>query len=77
MHWDYGWHMTGMWLLWLVGILLLVAVVWLAVRAASGQGTTVPPRSREDSAEEILRRRYAKGEIDKDEYQRRMDDIRR
>jgi len=34
-------------------------------------------RSTEESAEQILKRRYARGEIDREDYERRLDDIRR
>lgn len=55
-------------LLWsLVGLALLVALVlgtvWLVRR---GIGST----RREDSPDEVLRRRFAAGEIDEDEYYR-------
>ena len=32
---------------------------------------------RQDSPEQILKRRYAAGEIDKEEYDRRLSDLRR
>jgi putative membrane protein len=67
--WD--WHMTGMWIFW---IFLVVAIVlatrWLAV-APRG---TEPPK---ETAEEILKKRYARGEIEKEEYERRLSDLRR
>ena len=31
----------------------------------------------DDTPEQILKRRYAKGEIERDEYQRRLEDLRR
>jgi hypothetical protein len=34
-------------------------------------------RSTEESAEQILKRRYARGEIDREDYERRLNDIRR
>lgn len=68
-----GW-MWGMGLFWiLVLALVIAAVVWL-VRSSSGVGR---PSSRDTSAEEILRQRYARGEIDEDEYRRRLDEMRR
>lgn len=60
----------GMMVLWvLVGLavlaLIVAGVVWLAGRSAPE--ASHPP----ESAEEILKRRYAAGEIDDEEFQRR------
>lgn len=76
-----GMGMGGMmmWMLvWLLaGLALLVAVVvgvvwWLRRDRRSGQESN---RSA-DSPEEILKRRYATGEIDEDEYLRRSAGLR-
>jgi putative membrane protein len=68
MHYWFGWgHMIWMTIAWLVGIGLLVALIWAILQAASG-------RSREtESPEAILKRRYAAGEIDTEEYNRRLE----
>lgn len=63
--------MGWMWIWWLVGIVVLIA----AVRAITlGGGQQGPPA---ETAEEILKRRYARGEIDEEEYERRLRDLRR
>jgi len=64
-----GWWMA-VW--WVFGIAVLVLIVWAIARAAGG----VSPRA-EDSPEAILKRRYARGELDREEYQRRLEDLRR
>lgn len=61
---------------WIV-VLLIVAVltaalVWL-VRSIAGDGRTPPRRG----AIEQLEMRYARGEIDRDEYLQRRDDLER
>jgi putative membrane protein len=64
-----GWWMA-VW--WLAGLAVLILIVWMVTRAAgrvSGQA--------DESPEQILKRRYARGEIDREEYQRRLTDIRR
>ena len=67
MMWGYGWPMLWMvfWnILWLVlfGLLIWALVRWLA--RSSRAADFGPPPSREPSALEILRQRYARGEID-------------
>lgn len=68
----WGWGggpMPGLGMLWW---LLVVVVVVLAVRLVN-RGDR---RGREaDSAETLLRERYARGEIDKDEFLARMHDL--
>lgn len=66
----HGWYMGWMWIFW---IALIVLVVWFVVRAAGS--TNTPPQHRE-SAEEILNRRYASGEISHEDYQRMLNEIR-
>ena len=61
----------GAWMViwWAVGLLLLVLVVWGLV-AASRTG------SRSATPEQILKRRYARGEIEPSEYEQRLTDLR-
>ena len=65
-----GWTMVLWPLIWLV---VIVLVVWVAARAIGGGSASL----REDSPEAILKRRYARGEIDREEYDRRLSDVRR
>jgi len=76
--------MGGWMLLWvLVGLAVLVLAVlgsiWLVRRLAPGQHEQVhrsPGRPDEaPSAQELLRRRYAAGEIDREEYLRMQRDL--
>ena len=71
-YWNGAEHMGLMWLWWIFGIALIVAIVWAIARATSRSDDNVSP-----SAEEILKRRYARGEIDENEYRRRLEDLRR
>jgi putative membrane protein len=83
MMWDgYGWGGAGAWFMLLFMIVFIAAIVVgivLLVRAlgtGTGAGTgREEPRSRRDDAREILRRRYAAGEIDREEYLRRRQDL--
>jgi len=69
-----GWWMWWMPFAWILGLALLIALVWIVATRTTG-GFSV--RSTEESAEQILKRRYARGEIDREEYERRLGDIRR
>ena len=69
--WNGAGIMGGMWLWWIVGIAIVAAVFWAMVRTSSrtdGSGGA--------SAEELLKRRYANGEIDKESYEKRLHDLR-
>lgn len=55
--------------MWIIWIALIVAVIWAArgfSNAGTGSGRTHAP-----SARELLDQRYARGEIDEDEYRKR------
>lgn len=65
-----GW---GVWLFWLV--LIALAVVLLVRLLMPARGGTVG-RSP-DSPVDILKRRYARGEIRKEEYERKLADLTR
>jgi putative membrane protein len=64
-----GWWMV---LWWVAGILVLVLLVRLVAGSTGGFS-----RRDDETPEQILKRRYAKGEIDSEEYQRRLADLRR
>jgi len=66
-----GFGGIGMILLWV--ILIVVAV--LAVRWVLGQSRSDPGAGRERSALDILRERYARGEIDKAEFEQKSRDL--
>jgi putative membrane protein len=66
-NWGWGWGM-GMILFWIVIVVgIIVLVKWIA-----GQK---PGSPQADSALDILKRRYAKGEIGKEDYDRMKKDL--
>lgn len=73
--WFLGWGVlwmimiTAFWLLVLMGLALAVRWLW---RVGSGIGTV---RTQEESALEILKKRYARGEIGKEEYEAKKRDL--
>jgi len=64
--------MGWMWFFWGFLILLLV----LLFQRTTGSPRT-PPSETQASAEEILKRRYARGEIGKEEYEFKLEGLRR
>jgi putative membrane protein len=71
MFWN-GWHMGWMWFFWGLVILLLI----LLFQRATGS-PSAPPSEAQPSAEEILKRRYARGEIGKEEYESKLEGLRK
>jgi putative membrane protein len=74
MHW--GWFGGGGWwlLAGLVGFVTLLAVVAVVIWAVSRTGSARAPR-RVESAYEAAQRRYAAGEITREEYLRIKEDL--
>ncbi len=75
---GYGYAGMGPMWLWMLGwsVLLiagLVALVWVIVRLARTGGQS--PDSRSGSARSILDERYARGEIDDEEYRQRRQTL--
>lgn len=77
-----GWHVHPLWGLsglWHLGIMLLILAFWgvvisgvvLGIRWLGSQGK----RPQSDPALEILRQRYARGDISKDEFEEKKRDL--
>ena len=65
-------HVWGMGWGWIIGLILLIAIIWIVVRMLKQnnqfQGNNKTPL-------DILKERYAKGEIDKQEFEERKKDL--
>lgn len=72
MHWEYGWGMGWMMISWVFWILIITVVVWLVAKNAGGRSG-----AHEESPETILKRRYARGEMSREEYEQRLTDLRK
>ena len=69
--WHYmGW--TGLWFGWLILFVAFIVIVWAILRFAARQQT---PKLYENPLD-ILKRRYAKGEINKIQFERIKKDLK-
>ena len=76
--WGWGGH-PMMWGAWGFGMMIMMILFWaliivaavVGIRWLMGQGKDPRP----DSALEILRQRYARGEINKEEFEARRKDL--
>ena len=70
--WGMGFGMISMVLFWILIILGIVVLVrWVAGPASSG----LPPAPPVKTALDILKERYARGEIDKQEFEEKKRDL--
>ncbi len=65
----------GMILMPILGLALVGLIIWAVVAAAQRPGDSGGSSSRSDTALDILKRRYASGEITKEEYEQKKKDI--
>jgi putative membrane protein len=70
--WSWGWGIAGMLMMTVFWVSVILLTIY-AVRALTGQrDSTASARPRQtDVALDVLRERYARGEIDRDEFQER------
>jgi putative membrane protein len=59
----------AMWLFWILLIVVIVVVIKVLI------GPTANPPSQPESPLDILKKRYARGEIDEQEYERRRREL--
>ena len=80
---DWGWGMHPMWWMsgaWGIGMMFMMLVFWILVIAGLVLGVRWlmqegKERRGNDSALEILRQRYARGEINKEEFETKKRDL--
>jgi len=70
---EHGWGMgMGWW--WIIVLIIIIAVVWAVVKGMN-QSNSSGNQPERKSALDILKERYAKGEIDKQEFEERKKDL--
>ncbi len=75
---GWGWHdgmMFGGGFMWIVWLLLIAGVAWLVAALVASRGRA--SNSTGASAMDIVKERYARGEIDRTEYEQKLQDLRR
>lgn len=81
---GWGMHpMWGVWGLWGIGMMLVMLVFWgliiaglvIGLRWLVSLGREARPESRYDAALDILRQRYARGDISREEFEARKRDL--
>lgn len=68
----YEWHGFGGGIMWVFWILLIAALIW-AVISITGRDRRSTGGGK--SALDILQERYAKGEIDREEFEQKRKDL--
>ncbi len=72
---DMGWG--GMWFGWIFWLAILAILIWIGVLIARNlqkSGSSEDP-SQTESPLDILKKRYARGEINKEEFEQMKKDI--
>ena len=70
---GFGGHGWGMGFGWLIGLIILGIFIWLVVKVINQNNSS--GSSNNKSALDILKERYAKGEIGKEEFEEKKKDI--
>lgn len=68
----YEWHGYGGGMMWIFWILIIIGLIWIVGFATRREGS---PSAKRQSAGEILEERYARGEIERDEFEQKKKDL--
>ncbi len=75
-YWHHDWHMTGWHFMWMAlwWTLILAGIAWI-IWSVNNRTRPVGGPDQE-TPEMLLKKRYARGEIDTDEYRRKLNELR-
>jgi len=65
----------GMWFNWLFWVIIIVLIAWLVMSKVNRSHKNQDPGSSKESSLDILKNRYAKGEINKKEFNEKKKDL--
>jgi putative membrane protein len=65
----------GMWFSWLFWIIIIAVIAWLVLSKVNRSQKNSGSRSSKESPLDILKNKYAKGEINKEEYLEKKKDL--
>jgi putative membrane protein len=72
---DMGWG--GMWFGWFFWLIIIVVIVWVVITLSKNvqKSRETQDSSQTESPLDILKKRYARGEISKEEFEQMKKDI--
>lgn len=70
---GFGGHGWGMGWWWIIGLIIVIAIVWMVVKGMNRNANAGQNSGK--SALEILKERYARGEIEKEEFEERKKNL--
>ncbi|MGB5847897.1 MAG: SHOCT domain-containing protein [Ignavibacteriaceae bacterium] len=65
----------GMWFSWIFWIIIIAVIVWAVIHFTNKPKLSPPNSKLEENPVDILKRRYASGEISKDEFEKMKKDL--
>ncbi len=77
MFWGHMWG-GSMWFGWFFWLIIIGLIVWLIINNSSRNRNNMhhfPPQAHHENALDILKKRYAKGEINKEQFDQMKHDL--
>lgn len=70
----HDWMWGGMWFSWIFWIVIIGLIIWLVINQSSRNKQNFPSSPNETPLD-ILKKRYAKGEINKEQFEQMRKDL--
>ena len=70
---GYGMNGWGMGWWWIIGIIIIAFIVWVVVKTMNNNRSNISAPGK--SALDILKERYARGEINKEEFEEKKNNL--